>query len=164
MPTDFETFLASFCIWVFQDKCSSSITPKNRTSFTRSISISLIEKCKSSFCLFCFVSNRIKFDFFYVNRKLISLKPAYSLFNSLLTISISWFWSLWEKNMLVSSAKSMKSKAFNTLDKSLMYNKNNYGPKIDPWGTPHLTYFRGRIIAIVLYKLSTTRNRTFDIA
>ena len=34
--------------------------------------------------------------------------------------------------MLVSSAKSMESKAFDTLYKSLMYNKNNKGPKIHP--------------------------------
>ena len=34
--------------------------------------------------------------------------------------------------MLVLSANSMKSKAFDTLHKSLMYNKNNTRPKIDP--------------------------------
>ena len=39
-----------------------------------------------------------------------------------------------EKIVLVSSAKSMKSKAFDTLHKSLIYYKNNNGPKIDPWG------------------------------
>ena len=39
-----------------------------------------------------------------------------------------------EKIVSVSSAKSMKSKAFDTLHKSLMYYKNNNGPKIDPWG------------------------------
>ena len=62
-----------------------------------------------------------------------------SFFNSLFTITVSWCGSVWEKNMLVSSAKSMKSKAFDKLHKSLMYNKNNNGPKIDPWGT-HLMY------------------------
>ena len=77
MPTDIETFLGTFSIWDFQGKCSSSITPKNKTLFTRSISISLIEKYTSSFCLFCFALNKTKFDFFYVNRKLISLKPAW---------------------------------------------------------------------------------------
>ena len=30
--------------------------------------------------------------------------------------------------------KSKKFKAFDTLHKSLMYNKNNNGPKINPWG------------------------------
>ena len=33
--------------------------------------------------------------------------------------------------MLVLSAKSMKFKAFDALHESLMYNKNNNGPKID---------------------------------
>ena len=43
--------------------------------------------------------------------------------------------------MLVLSANSMKSKAFDTLHKSLMYNKNNTRPKIDPLGTLHLMTF-----------------------
>ena len=42
--------------------------------------------------------------------------------------------------MLVLSAKSMKSKAFHASHESLMYNKNNNGPKIDPCGTPYLMY------------------------
>ena len=143
MPTDFETFLATFCIWDFHDKCSSSITPKKRTSFTRSISMSLIENCKSSFCLFfccccCFKYNKIWF--FYVNRKL-SLKPVWWFLQFVVHIfHRRLIWVVTRKKMLVSSAKSMKSKAFDTLQKSLMYNKNNNGPNIDPWGTPHLKY------------------------
>ena len=39
--------------------------------------------------------------------------------------------------MLVSSANNINSTKSDTLLKSLMYNKNNNGPRIDPWGTPH---------------------------
>ena len=134
MPTDFETFLATFCIWDFQNKCSSSITPKNRTSFTQSISISLIEKCKSSSCLFCFVLNRIKFDFFMLIESLLAWNQLDSFFNSYSQFPSVDVGRYEKKIMLVSSAKSMKSKAFDTLHKSLMYYKNNNEPKIDPWG------------------------------
>ena len=44
---------------------------------------------------------------------------------------------LHEKEKLSSLAKSMKTKAFDTLHKSLMYNKNNNEAKMDPRGTPH---------------------------
>ena len=94
--------------------------------------ITVIEKCKSSSCLFCFVLNRIKFDFFFVNRKLISLKPVDSFFNSYSQFPSVDLGRSEEKIVLVSSAKGMKSKAFDTLHKSLMYYKNNNGPKIDP--------------------------------
>ena len=54
MPTDSEIFLATLSIWDFQDvQCSSSITPRNKTSSTRPVSLK--EKCKSS---------QIKFDSF----------------------------------------------------------------------------------------------------
>ena len=143
MPTDFETFLATLCIWDFQDKCSSTITPKNKTSFTRSISISLIEKCKSSFCLFCFVLNRIKIWIFYVNRKLISLKPAWQFLQFVIHSFHQLMWVVMRKKYVgISSAKSMKSKAFDTLHKSLLYNN---GPKIDPWGTPNLRYLEEKL-------------------
>ena len=129
MPTDsVETFVATFCIWDFQDKCLSSKTLKNRASFTRSRLISLIEKCQSSFSLFCFVWNRINFDFFKVNRKLIILKPAWSFLQFVihnfhllfLVVKICWY---------------RRQKVWNP--KPLTHYNNN-GPKTDPWGTLHL--------------------------
>ena len=42
-------------------------------------------------------------------------------------------------NRLVSSAKSTSCDTEETSEKSLMYIKNNNGPKIDPCGTQHLT-------------------------
>ena len=46
----------------------------------------------------------------------------------------------------------MKSKAFDTSHKSLMYNKNNNGPKIDPWGTPYLMYLEEELKSSLYYK------------
>ena len=80
MSTNFETFLAMFCTRDYQDRCSSSITPKNKSSFIRSTSLSLIEKCKSSFCLFCFVLNKIKFDLFMLIESLLAWNQLDSTF------------------------------------------------------------------------------------
>ena len=80
MSTNFETFLAMFCTWDYQDRCSSTITPKNKSSFIRSTSLSLIEKCKSSFCLFCFVLNKIKFDLFMLIESLLAWNQLDSTF------------------------------------------------------------------------------------
>ena len=135
MPTDFETFLATFCIWDFQNKCSSSITPKNRTSFTQSEFQyrSLIEKCKSSFCLFCFVLNRIKCDFFMLIESLLAWNQLDSFFNSLFTIYISWSGSLWGKNNVGIIGKKYEIHGLWHITQVInVYNKNNNEPKIDP--------------------------------
>ena len=41
-------------------------------------------------------------------------------------------------NMLVSSANIIVNKISEILGKSFTYDKNNKGPNIDPWGTPHV--------------------------
>ena len=38
--------------------------------------------------------------------------------------------------ILVSSAKSTNFSSFETLQISLIYRRNNWGPRIEPWGTP----------------------------
>ena len=40
--------------------------------------------------------------------------------------------------MLVSSANKWNIKLLEAFGKSLIYNKNNRGPKTDPWGTPQV--------------------------
>jgi len=47
--------------------------------------------------------------------------------------------SIPEINKLVSSAKSFTFSPGKTREMSLMYNKNNNGPKTEPWDTPHRT-------------------------
>ena len=43
-----------------------------------------------------------------------------------------------KKEILVSSAKVLKSKVFGALHRSFINNKNRSGPRIDPCGTPRL--------------------------
>ena len=45
-----------------------------------------------------------------------------------------------DMNILVSSANKTERLVVDTAVKSLMYNKNSNGPKIDPCGTPHFTF------------------------
>ena len=42
------------------------------------------------------------------------------------------------KNKLLSSANNIKNADFVDAGMSLIYNRNNRGPNMDPWGTPHL--------------------------
>ena len=44
------------------------------------------------------------------------------------------------QNILVSPANKTDRLVVDTVVKSLMYNKNSNGPKLDPCGTPHLTF------------------------
>ena len=44
-----------------------------------------------------------------------------------------------DKNILESSAKSKANTFLDALQRSLMYNKNKRGPRIEPCGTPHST-------------------------
>ncbi len=55
--------------------------------------------------------------------------------NSAFTVSIRFAISEFEFRSVVSSANK---KLFSRVQegKSLIYNKNNNGPRIDPWGTP----------------------------
>jgi hypothetical protein len=43
-----------------------------------------------------------------------------------------------EKIKLVSSANSINLKSIEVLRMSLIYSRNKIGPKMDPWGTPHV--------------------------
>ena len=45
-------------------------------------------------------------------------------------------------NILVSSANNTEKQNFETLAKSLIYNKNSMGPNIEPCGTPQLFFSR----------------------
>ena len=40
--------------------------------------------------------------------------------------------------VFVSSANNINIKISEHLHRSLIYNMNNRGPRIDPWGTPHV--------------------------
>ena len=56
-----------------------------------------------------------------------------SFFNSLFTISISWFGSLWEKNNVGIIGKKYEIQGLWHITQVInVYNKNNNEPKVDP--------------------------------
>ena len=69
--------------------------------------------------------------------RILALSQVEILCNSLFNIVDKEYKSFSAQKMLVSSANNINSAKSDTLLKSLMYNKNNNGPRIDPWGTPH---------------------------
>ena len=60
--------------------------------------------------------------------------------NSALITLISLFKSLSQQRLFVSSANKINLNILETLQMSLMYIINNFGPKIEPCGTPHDTF------------------------
>ena len=50
--------------------------------------------------------------------------------------------SSWLKKILVLSANIIGSNKRDAFGRSLTYTKNRSGPRIDPWGTPQVTYLR----------------------
>ena len=82
-------------------------------------------------------SMKLVFDQFKDN--LLTPNYSFNLSSSLLTIILSWTMSLPEQKIFVSSAKRMNFNTGETLQMSLMYSINNFGPSIEPWGTPHIT-------------------------
>ena len=103
-------------MWGFRVKFSSITTPKNTVSFEPSI-----EKARSYFCLGWKI---IKLDFFQLKESLFARHQSDNFVISRLKVVDRVFISLWEKKIFVSSAKSINSKTFDILHKSLMYIRN----------------------------------------
>lgn len=55
------------------------------------------------------------------------------------TPSNNWLKSSAVHSTFVSSANNIKCSSLDTLLISLLYNKKNFGPRTDPWGTPQVT-------------------------
>ena len=53
---------------------------------------------------------------------------------------------LWLKKRLVSSANIIGSNKRDAFGRSLTYTRNRSGPRIDPWGTPQVTYLRSVLL------------------
>ena len=54
--------------------------------------------------------------------------------------------SLWLKKRLVSSANIIGSYKWDAFGRSLTYTRNRSGLRIDPWGTPQVTYLRSVLL------------------
>ena len=77
-------------------------------------------------------------SFFSFKESLFTFSQFENFTNSVLIKLISASRFTWDANRFVSSANSTN---FNNSDEftiSLIYMINNYGPRIDPCGTPHL--------------------------
>ena len=120
MPIDFDVFLVTFAICGFQEKFSSKITPKNTVSFTRSMVQWLVTRLMSSVCLFCLGLNITNLDFLRFTESLLVLHLSDNLGNSSFRVFGMKSTFLCEKKILVSSAKRMRCKIFDTLHMSLM--------------------------------------------
>ena len=83
----------------------------------------------------CFILKYHEINLIY-REGLFSLNQLQIFFNSILISFSSWIWSLWEKRILVSSAKNMKWEEGEERGRSFMYKRNKNVPRIDPCGTP----------------------------
>ena len=136
-PTFFEILLTIRSMCFFQFKFSSIITPKNFKECSLFISVSLIFSSGRFNGRVFFTLDLWKKTYFVLlalSDNLFTLNHVLIFTSSLFTVSksveISFYLSL------VSSANMMGSSKVG-FDKSLTNIKNNKGPKMDPWGTPH---------------------------
>jgi hypothetical protein len=74
---------------------------------------------------------------YYQSNKTISRPPQSRESIPLIRYSIS----LWDDSKVVSSANRKLIKA-EIVGKSFMYKRKRRGPRIEPWGTPDLIYFK----------------------
>ena len=51
-----------------------------------------------------------------------------------------------DRNNFESSTKNKEKSFSEALDRSLMYNKNNRGPSIEPWVTPQVIVFNDDLL------------------
>ena len=102
--------------------------PKNLVTSTFSICLSSISivKCRSALLL-CLFLNIMKLVLSILRDSLFSLNQLEIFFNLLFISFSSWIGSLWEKRILVSSAKIMKWEEGDERGRSLMYKRNKRG-------------------------------------
>ena len=135
MPTHFDNFLHVYSMCVFQVNCESIWTPKNLVAYTLCIWTPWIFTTISSISLFLgvkiiwWVLRTFNDNLLHCNHSCTFLKSSLSWWHN---VSIS----LPVMNILVSSANNTEKQYSDTLVRSLIYNKNSMGPKIEPCGTP----------------------------
>ena len=137
-PVAFEILFDTCKIWSFQFNFSSIMIPKN-LGFVTSV-IELFSIFIVNFALHLFRMNSMHWVLSTFNVNLFTFSHFAISFNSVFSIhSISSrFFPFWNK--FESSAKKIGIVYLQTLARSFIYTKNNKGPKMDPWGTPHLMF------------------------
>jgi hypothetical protein len=140
MAIDFDNFLAVYNECSFHESLESIMTPKNFDFSTVSKVCSLILILISLEILFFFGAKIIEWVFFIFreSRLAVSHSTSFGISSLIWDCSISRFGP--DTNKLESSAKSKDERTVENLARSLMYTRKSRGPRIDPWGTPHLMY------------------------
>ena len=77
----------------------------------------------------------------FTDIQFIHLQPCIHFFHFIIKCFSIIYKPLPDINILVSSANISVRNLVNILARSFMYIKNNRGPKIDSWGTPHIIFF-----------------------
>ena len=113
----------------FQFKLLSITTPNNLVFYT--MSISQLFMLILTLCSILQLVNSMKMVFDKFKDNLLTANHSLNLSSSLLTIILSWTMSLPEQKIFVSSAKRINFNAGETLQMSLRYSINNFGPSIE---------------------------------
>ena len=114
--------------------------PRNLCSSTRAIGVLFIKMFNSE-GLICLRRGwkMMNLDLSGWTVSLFALNQEETWESSWLTILVKVAKSLWRRKILVSTAKRMNERKFEERKRSLMYKRNNKGPRTEPWGTPHTT-------------------------
>ena len=113
------------------------MTPRNFVYSIISILTLLMIRSVDKDILTLLRRNRIKCVLFKFKDNLFICNQSITLTISSFIVLIRSSGSFPDKNIFESSAKS-KNNFLDTLHKSLIYNKNNSGPNIEPRGTPQI--------------------------
>ena len=121
---------------------SSIITPRNLGWW--SYFIDLVFMINDSFTTGLRIPwdlNRMKWVFDTLKESILQSSQSTIFNNSPFMIVTNLFGSRPFKKTLVSSANNMGNNTSDTLAISLIYNKMSNGPRMEPWGTPHVAFF-----------------------
>ena len=80
------------------------------------------------------------------NDNLFAASQITILFNSSFTLCVSSFKFFPDTSELVSSANNIENMIEDTLAISLMYKRNNRGPRTDPCGTPQEIFWKSDLL------------------
>ena len=138
MPED--TFFTIFSIWLPQSRLSSMVNPRDLAVATWVTRKSLIASVGETVTVLSLCLDPIN-----MNSVLVIFRVSLFALSQLWTFSKSSFKhvkKLWILLLAyvrwVSSAHTRGSQFYRQLGRSFIYNRNNNGPKIVPWGTPQL--------------------------
>ena len=92
--------------------------------------------------------NIMKWVFFTFKDNLLMFNQSMIFIISLFICSISLSRHFPERNRFESSANKRRNKTSETLDRSLICSRNNNGPRVDPWGTPHAIFLRLELVSL----------------